>query len=94
MPCARNSAVDLGRVLLEDVDEEATDGLALFLGVGDAVELAQKELALVGVDQRDVVVVAEHGHDLLGLAQPQKAVVHEDAGQLVADRLVDQDGGD
>jgi hypothetical protein len=35
-------------------------------------------------------MVAEHGHDLLGLAQPQEAVVDEDAGQLVADRLVDQ----
>jgi hypothetical protein len=39
-------------------------------------------------------VVAEHGHDLLGLAQPQQPVVDEDAGELVADRLVDQDGGD
>ena len=32
--------------------------------------------------------------DLLGLALPQQAVVDEDAGQLVADRLVDEDGGD
>ena len=30
----------------------------------------------------------------LRLALPQQAVVDEDAGQLVADRLVDQDGGD
>ncbi len=45
------------------------------------------------MDQRDVVVVAEHGHDLFGLIVPQQARVDEDAGQLVADGLVDQHGG-
>ncbi len=46
------------------------------------------------MDQRDVVGVAEHGDDLLSLALAQKAVVDKDAGQAVADGLVDQDGGD
>ena len=46
------------------------------------------------VDERDVVVAAEQAHDLLGLAEPQQAVVDEHAGELVADRLVDQHGGD
>ena len=54
----------------------------------------RKRSALVGVDQRDVVVVAEEGDDLLGLALAHQAGVDEDAGELVADRLVDQDGGD
>jgi hypothetical protein len=39
-------------------------------------------------------MVAEHGDDLFRLAQPQKAVIDEDAGELVADGFVDQDGGD
>jgi hypothetical protein len=47
----------------------------------------------VDVDQRDVVVAAEQADDLLRLAQPHQAVIDEDAGQLLADRLVDQHGG-
>ncbi|ETW14695.1 cytosine deaminase [Roseivivax marinus] len=83
-------ALDLVGVLLEHVDEEPADGLALDLGVRHSGQLAEEQVALVGVDQRDVVVVAEHGDDLVRLALAQEAVVHEDAGQIVADRLVDQ----
>ena len=42
------------------------------------------------MDQRDVVMPPEQGDDLLRLARAQQAVVDEDAGQPVADRLVDQ----
>ena len=35
----------------------------------------------------------EQVDDRLGLVQPQHAVVDEHAGELVADRLVDQHGG-
>jgi hypothetical protein len=45
------------------------------------------------MDERDVVVVAEQRDDLFGLAQTHQAMVDEDAGELVADRLVDQHGG-
>ena len=44
--------------------------------------------------QRDVVVVPEQVDDGLGFVEPQHAVVDEDAGELVADRLVDQHRGD
>ena len=95
MPWARKRGVADGLgVVLEDLDEEAADGLALGLGVLDAVEGVEEAVAFVGVDQRDVVVVAEEGDDLLGLALAHEAGVDEDAGELVADRLVDQDGGD
>jgi hypothetical protein len=87
-------AARLARVGVEDVDEEPADGLALGLGVGDALERGEEALGLVGVDQRDVVVVAEKADDLLGLAEAHQAGIDEDAGQLLADRLVDQDGGD
>ena len=63
-------------------------------GSVDAFERVEEAVALVGVDQRDVVVVAEEGDDLLGLALAHQAGVDEDAGELVADRLVDQDGRD
>ena len=39
-------------------------------------------------------MVAEHGFDLLALVHAQQAVIDENAGELVADCLVNQDGGD
>ena len=39
-------------------------------------------------------MVAEQSDDLFGLVHPHQSVVDEDAGQLVADRFVDQNGGD
>jgi hypothetical protein len=94
VPWARNAAPSiLAASLVEDLDEQAADGLALGLRVADAGQLAQEHVAGVHVDQRDVVVVAEQGDDLVGLVLAQQAGVDEHAGQLVADRLVDQDGG-
>ena len=55
---------------------------------------AEESVCGVNVDERDVVAVAEQRDDLLGLAEPQQAVVDEDAGELVADGLVDQHRGD
>ena len=46
------------------------------------------------MDQGDVVVIAEQGHHLLGFVVPQEAGVDEDAGQLITNGLMDQDGGD
>jgi hypothetical protein len=46
------------------------------------------------VDERDVVAVAKQRHHLLALGEPQQAVVDEHAGELLADRLVDQHRGD
>jgi hypothetical protein len=94
VPWARKVAPPASRACVEDVDEEPADGLALGLGVGDALECGEEALGLVGVDQRDVVVIAEKADDLLGLAEAHQAGIDEDAGQLLADRLVDQDGGD
>mgnify|MGYP000520507625 CR=1 FL=1 len=83
-------AAHVGRMFLEHVDEEPADGLALHFRVRDTLERAEEEIGLVGMDQRHVVMVAEHLDHLLGLAEAQQAVVDEDAGQLIADGLVDQ----
>ena len=45
-------------------------------------------------DQRDVVMIAEQGLDLVALVHSKQAVIDEHAGQLVADRLVDEDRRD
>ena len=44
--------------------------------------------------QRNVVVAAEQVDDGLAFVEPQQPVIDEHAGQLIADRLVDQHGGD
>ena len=91
MPCARNSgAADLLRLRLEHVDEQLADRLALLLGIADAVERAEEQRFRLNVHERDVVAVAEQRHDLLRLAEPHQAVVDEHAGELLADRFVDQ----
>ena len=60
-------AADLLRLFLEHVDEQRADGLALRLGIADAVERAEEQLGGVDMDQRDVVVVAEQ------VARPRSA---------------------
>ncbi len=44
------------------------------------------------MDERDVVVVAEQAHDLVRLAHAQQPGIDEDAGERVAQRLVQKDG--
>ena len=63
-------------------------------GSVDAGEAREEALLGVDVDERHLEVVAEGLDDLLGLVLAQQAVVDEDAGQLVADRLVDEQRGD
>ena len=83
---------DLVRLLLEDADELLADDLALLLGVGDAGQLGQEALLGLHVHQRHVEVAAEGVLHLLALVLAHEAVVHEDAGELVADRLVGEQG--
>jgi len=71
-------ALELGRLLLEHLDERVADDLALGLGVLDALELAEEELGRVDDRQVDAEVLAEHLVDLLGLVQAQDAVVDHD----------------
>ena len=59
-------------------------------GSVDAGQRTEEMLLGIHVHERNVVAVAKQRHDLLGFAEPQQAVVDEDAGELLADRLVDQ----
>jgi uncharacterized protein YifE (UPF0438 family) len=68
--------------------------LRLVSGSVTPVERAEEQFARVHMDERDVVVIAEQLHDLFRLAWRASGRVDEDAGELVADRLVDQHGGD
>ena len=63
-------------------------------GSVDAGERGQELVAGVDVDHAHAEVARERLHHLLGLVQAQQAVIDEHAGQLVADRPVDQRRGD
>ena len=81
---------------LEGAYELRADGLALRLRLGHAGELVQKRLALVHGDQLRAGGGHEVGLHLLALTLAQQAVVHEHAGQPVADGALHEcprDGG-
>ncbi len=95
MPWTRNFALaELRGLLLEDADELLADAPALLLGIGDAGEPGEEALLGVDVHERHVEVAAEGLDDLRRLVLAQQSVVDEDARELVADRLVDEQRGD
>ena len=84
----------LPRLALEHADEHLADSLPLGLGVGDAAQRVQKIPARVRV--HEVEPPAEGLHHLCGLVLAEQAVVHEDAGEPLAYRFLDEhrrDGG-
>ena len=83
-------ACELFCFCFKDIDEELANRLALLLRIGDAGERGQKFLRRINVNERNIVVAPEQRDHLLGLGEPQQSVVHEHAGKLLADRLVDQ----
>ena len=91
MPWTRKRASStLARLLLEDADELGADDLALRLGLVLTGERVEEALLGVDVDQLDPELLAERLDDLVGLALSHQAVVDEHAGELVADRPVDE----
>ena len=87
-------AADLMRRFVENLDEQAPDRLALLLGIGDAFKSRQEAFVGLHMDQRNVVGAAEQAFDFLRFALAQQAVIDENTGERVADRLMEQDRGD
>ena len=87
-------AADLFGLGFEQVNKSAADEFALFLRISDTRQPGKEGLLRIDRDQRDVVMVAEQGDDLLGLIQAHQAMIDIDAGELVADRFVDQHRSD
>ena len=81
---------DFLRLFLEHVDEFAADEFALFLGVGLARQPRHKPVLGIDDHQRDIVMVAEQGLDLFALVHAEQAVVDKHAGELLANRFVDE----
>ena len=84
---------DVRAGVVEHLDELAADDLALAFGLVDAGELREEAVGGVDVDERHLEGAAEELADAFRLVLAEQAIVHEDAGELVADRLVDERGG-
>ena len=74
----------------EDGDELAANDTPLLLRVGDAAQRVEETRCRVDIANVHVEVAVHHGQDPLGLLLAKQPVVDEHAGQLVADRAVDQ----
>ena len=79
---------------LEDFDKGVADDLALGLRLRDALQPPQKQLGGVHHPDIDVEMPLVKRLDHLALASTQESVVHEHAGQLLADRPVNEGGRD
>ena len=79
----------LGR-RLENFDERLADDFAFAFGIGDAFEPRKKNRRGVLVLQLDLEIARENVLHDFSLARPQHAVVDENAGELIADGLVQQ----
>ena len=66
--------------------------LLLFLRIGDALQLADEPLTGIDVLHMDVELPIEEVHEELGLTLPHEALVDEHAGELITDRLFEQEG--
>ncbi len=67
--------------------------LALHLRVGDTSQRIEEKSRRIDMDERDVVGLAEHPHHFIGLVKPHQPVIDENASELFADRLVDENSG-
>ncbi len=88
----RHLVAHLAGFLLEHADELGADDLALGLGFGHAGEQVEEAVRGVHVHQVRVELVAEHVHDLLGLALAEQTMVHVNADELLADGFDEQSG--
>ena len=82
-----------GRVL-KYFNEFAADDLAFLLRIGHAFECAQESFAGVHIFEAHAKIFAKDALHHFLLARAEQPVINEDAGELVADRLVQKRGGD
>ena len=80
------NGADLPALVLEHTDKLLTDDLALRFGIGDALESAEEAILCVHTDEVYIAVLKRR-LDLVALVFAHETVVHENAGELIADSL-------
>src|SRR5271165_4649152 len=85
---------DAMRLVIENCDEFVTDDLAFGFRISDACEFGEEACAGIDGHQIESELFAKVFLDLEELVLAQNSVVDEDAGQLVANRTMDENSGD
>src|SRR5262249_24481392 len=78
------------RLLVEYLDEDAANDLALGLRVGHPRESREEARPGIDADHVHAKMLCEGAHHLLRLAEPQQPVIDEHAGELIADGAVQE----
>ena len=85
-------AVQLAGFLFKNTNKLRADDFTLLLRFADPSKLIKETIDCVDINQVRSQLVTEHLHHLLRLTLSQQAMVHVNAGQLIADRA-DQKSG-
>ena len=89
---SKERRVDLCGGFREYVNELFADDLALLFRVLNALELVEETVGSVNVTEVHVKISGKHFLHHFGLVLAEESMIDEYAGQLFADRLVDQCG--
>ena len=87
-------AANFLRFLIEHIDKEFSNRLALHFWIADAFKRIEEQLLGVHMDERNVVMILEKRDDFLRFAQSQQPMIDEDASELIANRFMDENGCD
>src|SRR5712691_7116652 len=85
---------NLGRSILEDVDEGVPDRRPLLFWILQTGQRAQEALLRVDRDQFDALIRAERSLDLFPLVEPQQARIDEDTRELIPNGAMHESSGD
>jgi len=80
--------------MLKHSNEFVPDNFSFLFRIGHAFERGQEPLGRVDIFQADVKIFAKDALNDFLLTRAEQAVVHKNAGELIADRFVEQRGGD
>ena len=80
--------------LFENAHKLGTDDLAFEFRLDNAFRLVEEALLGVHADKIDAELALEHLLDLLTFVEAHIAVIDENAGELLADRLLEKNGAD
>ena len=67
-------------LIFKDIDEQTTNDLTLALWIGLTFQCGDKDLRRIHMHQRDIVMLAEQGDDLLTFIQPHQTGINIDTG--------------
>src|SRR5690606_27020198 len=84
--------IELCGFLLEHINKLVADNFPFLLRIVDAGQLAEESLPRVDLDHLHIELADEGFHDAIRFAFAQQTVINKHTGQIVADRLMNQDG--